>query len=135
MGTDTHVASPTVHFTFSDPSVFSTLNNVNMQTIADHSEASATCLPGLHKLCERSLLEHFLQWAYQIRRPNPYIHGILSSLSVPSRSKKRSGAKTSGSGYLFSSCDIALSCHHRCTCIHRSVNSYQRFARTIAPAD
>ena len=83
MGTDAHVASPTVHFTFSDPSVFSILNNVNIHTIADHSEASAMCLPGLHKLCERGLFERFLQFAHQIRRPNPYIHGILSLLSVP----------------------------------------------------
>jgi hypothetical protein len=49
----THVISPVVHFTFSDPSVFSILNSVSMHTIAHHSDASATCLPGLHALRQR----------------------------------------------------------------------------------
>ena len=49
----THVVNPVVHFTFSDPSVFSILNSVSMHTIAHHTEASATCLPGLHTLDQR----------------------------------------------------------------------------------
>ena len=49
----THVTSPVVHFTFSDPSVFSILNSASMHTIAHHSDASATCLPGLYALRQR----------------------------------------------------------------------------------
>ena len=49
----TYLINPVLHFTFSEPSIFSILNNISMHTIAHHNDASATCLPGLHALRQR----------------------------------------------------------------------------------
>ena len=60
------------------------------------------------------MLEQAFASTHHIRRPNPNAQGMLSSFSVPSERKNRSGMNISGSGYLFSSCDIALPYHrHR----------------------
>ena len=61
-----------------------------MVTIADQTDASAKCLPG------------------QIRRPAPNAYSILSSLSSPAASKKRSGQNSSGLAYLASLRVMAL---------------------------
>ena len=114
----THVVNPVVHFTFSDPSVFSILNSVSMHTIAHHSDASPTCLPGLHALRQRPERSNQRWRTHQIRRPKPKTQGILSSFSEPSSRKNRSGMNTSGLGYLPSSCDIALAYHRHRSRIH-----------------
>lgn len=45
---------------------------------------------------------------HDIRRPKPKAQGTVSSFSVPSSCKNRSGMNTSGFEYFSSSCDIAL---------------------------
>ena len=130
---NTHAVTPVAYLTFSEPTVFSILNSASMHTTADHNEASATCLPGLYMLSQPWMREQALILTHHARRLKPNTQGTLSSFSVPSSRKNRSGMNTSGLGYFISSCDIALLYHLNHTRTLASGRSYQRLAVIIAP--
>ena len=84
----TYITNPVIHFTFSDPSVFSILNSVSMHTIAHHSDPSAMCLPGLHALrqtLERSNQRWQTRTRSDARNQKPRERCLRSASRLPAR--------------------------------------------------
>ena len=76
--------------------------------IAIQSAASARCRPTLIHIFNEKQRVRIDTDAHHIRRPKPKHNGIVSLLRDPSSWRNLSGLNSSGLGYFFSLCAIAL---------------------------